>query len=85
MKVAHNFLTQDPASCQKPAVQPQLTLFRLQRHRNKSVIEISHRSKEWEAVMAECRALWKEILGIPEGYQVLFMGGGQACNSFMLQ
>ncbi len=41
-----------------------------------SVIELSHRSKEWEATMEECRALWKEILNIPEGYKVLFLGGG---------
>jgi phosphoserine aminotransferase len=41
-----------------------------------SVIEVSHRSREWEAVMAECRSLWKEILDIPEGYHVLFLGGG---------
>ena len=41
-----------------------------------SVIEVSHRSKEWEAVMNECRALWKELLNIPEGYSVLFLGGG---------
>ena len=26
--------------------------------------------------MDECRALWKEILDIPEGYEVVFLGGG---------
>ena len=26
--------------------------------------------------MDECRALWKELLGIPEGYEVVFLGGG---------
>ena len=26
--------------------------------------------------MNECRALWKELLNIPEGYEVLFLGGG---------
>lgn len=41
-----------------------------------SVLEISHRTKEWEAVMDECRALWKELLNIPDGYHVLFLGGG---------
>lgn len=41
-----------------------------------SVIEISHRSKEWTAVMAECRQLWKELLDIPDEYEVLFLGGG---------
>jgi phosphoserine aminotransferase len=47
-----------------------------------SVIEISHRSKEWEAVMNEAEALWKELLDIPEGYKVLFLGGG-ASTQFM--
>lgn len=47
-----------------------------------SVLEISHRTKEWEAVMDECRALWKELLNIPDGYHVLFLGGG-ASTQFM--
>ena len=41
-----------------------------------SVLSISHRTKEWEATMNECRALWKELLHIPEGYEVVFLGGG---------
>lgn len=41
-----------------------------------SLMEISHRSKEFVAVIDESRALFKELLNIPEGYQVLFLGGG---------
>ena len=41
-----------------------------------SLISISHRTKEWEATMDECRALWKELLHIPDDYEVLFLGGG---------
>lgn len=41
-----------------------------------SVLSISHRSKEWEATMNECRALWKELLNVPEDYEVIFLGGG---------
>ncbi len=41
-----------------------------------SVLSISHRTKEWEETMNECRALWKELLHIPEGYEVIFLGGG---------
>ena len=40
------------------------------------VICVSHRSKEWSAVMDECRALWKELLNIPDTHEVLFLGGG---------
>lgn len=41
-----------------------------------SVMEVSHRSKEFVAVMDEAISLFKELLNIPEGYSVLFLGGG---------
>ena len=41
-----------------------------------SLIEISHRSKDFIDVMEEARNLVKEILEIPDGYQVLFLQGG---------
>ena len=41
-----------------------------------SLMEISHRSKEFQSVIDEARALFKELLDIPEGYTVLFLGGG---------
>ena len=41
-----------------------------------SLISISHRTKEWDAVMDECRALWKELLHIPDTHEVVFLGGG---------
>jgi phosphoserine aminotransferase len=39
-------------------------------------MEISHRSKEFIAVMEEAQSLVKELLNVPEGYHVLFLGGG---------
>ncbi len=41
-----------------------------------SVLSISHRTKEWDAVMDECRALWRELLNIPDTHEVVFLGGG---------
>lgn len=41
-----------------------------------SVLEISHRSKEFQAILDETRALFRELLNIPEGYSILFLGGG---------
>ncbi len=41
-----------------------------------SLLSISHRTKEWEAVMDETRALWKELLKIPDDYEVVFLSGG---------
>ena len=41
-----------------------------------SLISISHRTKGWEETMDECRALWKELLDIPDTHEVVFLGGG---------
>lgn len=49
-----------------------------------SLIEISHRTKEFEAILEETKALWKELLNIPEGYHVLFLGGGASLQFCML-
>lgn len=49
-----------------------------------SVMEISHRGKDFQAVMDETVALFKELLNIPEGYQVLFLGGGASLQFCML-
>jgi phosphoserine aminotransferase len=48
-----------------------------------SILEISHRSTEFEAVLNEAVALVKELLGVPEGYSVLFLQGG-ASTEFAL-
>ena len=48
-----------------------------------SILEISHRSKEFQAVMDEAVSLAKELLNVPEGYEVLFLQGG-ASSQFMM-
>ncbi len=49
-----------------------------------SVLEISHRSKEFEAIFEEARALVKEILGLGEEYAVLFLTGGASMQFCMV-
>ena len=49
-----------------------------------SVLEVSHRGKDFQAVMDEAVALFKEILNIPEGYSVLFLGGGASMQFCMV-
>jgi phosphoserine aminotransferase len=49
-----------------------------------SVLEISHRSKEFVACMNDTIALFKELLEIPAGYQVLFLGGGASMQFAMV-
>lgn len=49
-----------------------------------SLMEISHRSKDFQAVLDEAVALFKELLNIPEGYSVLFLGGGASLEFCMV-
>lgn len=49
-----------------------------------SIMEISHRSKEFIAVMDEAVALFTELLEIPAGYKVIFLGGGASLQFSMV-
>jgi phosphoserine aminotransferase len=49
-----------------------------------SVMEISHRSKEFMAIMDETQQLFKDLLDIPEGYSVLLLQGGASMQFCMV-
>ena len=49
-----------------------------------SLMEISHRAKDFQPVVDEAVALFKELLDIPEGYSVLFLGGGASLQFCMV-
>lgn len=49
-----------------------------------SIMEIGHRTKDFQAVIDEAKALFKELLQIPEGYSVLFLGGGASLEFCMV-
>ena len=49
-----------------------------------SILEISHRSKEFTAVIEEAAQLFKELLDVPAGYEVLFLGGGASMQFCMV-
>ncbi|MCL2109203.1 MAG: 3-phosphoserine/phosphohydroxythreonine transaminase [Oscillospiraceae bacterium] len=49
-----------------------------------SVMEMSHRSKEYEAIHNECIALLREVMAIPDNYKVLLMQGGAHTQFDML-
>lgn len=49
-----------------------------------SLIEISHRTKEFEAILEDTKNLWRELLNIPSGYHVLFLGGGASLQFCMV-
>lgn len=49
-----------------------------------SLMEISHRAKDFQPVVDEAVSLFKELLDIPEGYSVLFLGGGASLEFCMV-
>ena len=83
MKVVHNF-NAGPCVLPREAVNASIEALNDFAGTGMSVIEVSHRSKEWEAVMAEGEAIWKELLNIPDGYKVLFLGGGASLQFCMV-
>lgn len=49
-----------------------------------SVMEMSHRSKTYQAIIDGCEALLREVMGIPDNYKVLFLQGGASSQFAML-
>lgn len=49
-----------------------------------SVMEMSHRSKEYQAIIDGCEALLREVMGIPDNYKVLFLQGGASSQFAMV-
>jgi phosphoserine aminotransferase len=49
-----------------------------------SIMEISHRSKDFEAILKEAKDLFREILGVPSGYSILFLQGGASLQFTMI-
>jgi phosphoserine aminotransferase len=49
-----------------------------------SVMEISHRSKDFEAIVAEAQADLRDLLGIPTNYKILFLQGGASLQFAMI-
>ena len=75
MKQVHNF-TAGPCALPQQAIDNAIEALKDFKGTGIPVISISHRTKDWEAVMDECRALWKELLNIPDTHEVVFLGGG---------
>ncbi|MGI6608715.1 MAG: 3-phosphoserine/phosphohydroxythreonine transaminase [Erysipelotrichaceae bacterium] len=49
-----------------------------------SVMEMSHRSKDFEAIITECEARLRRLMNIPENYKVLFLQGGASLQFSMI-
>ncbi|MCQ2300191.1 MAG: 3-phosphoserine/phosphohydroxythreonine transaminase [Bacteroidales bacterium] len=75
MKKAYNF-NAGPCPLPKEAVESTIAAIRDFDNTGIGLMEISHRTPGWERTMEETRQLWRDLLNIPEGYEVLFLGGG---------
>lgn len=73
-----------PCVLPRPAVESAIEAIRNFDNTGIGILEISHRTPGWERIMQETRDLWKELLNIPEGYHVLFLGGGASTQFFTL-
>ena len=49
-----------------------------------SVMEMSHRSKDFKPIIEKAEALLRELMGIPANYKVLFLQGGASLQFSML-
>ncbi|MBQ3259382.1 MAG: 3-phosphoserine/phosphohydroxythreonine transaminase [Clostridia bacterium] len=49
-----------------------------------SVMEMSHRSKTYDAIIKDCEALLREVMNIPSNYKVLFLQGGASSQFAMI-
>lgn len=81
MKKMHNF-NAGPCVLPRQAVESAIEAIRDFDGTGIGILEISHRTPGWERVMAETRQLWRELLNIPENYEILFLGGGASTQFF---
>lgn len=77
----HNF-NAGPCVLPKQAIESAIAAIRDFDGTGIGLLEISHRTPGWERIMKETADLWRELLNIPDNYQVLFLGGGASTQFF---
>jgi phosphoserine aminotransferase len=83
MSKIHNF-SAGPAILPQSAIDASIAALQNFAGTGLSLIEVSHRSKEYEAVVAEATQLVKDILKIGDEYAVLFLQGGASLQFDMI-
>jgi phosphoserine aminotransferase len=73
-----------PAALPAPVLEQARAELRDYRGRGLSIMEMSHRSAEYEAVNAEAEARLKRLLGLGDGYRALFLQGGASTQFAMV-
>ncbi len=83
MTKVHNF-SAGPGILPQIAIENSIKAIKNFAGMNLSILEISHRSKQYEAVVAEATQIVKDLLNIPTGYSVLFLQGGASTQFCMV-
>lgn len=83
MSKVHNF-SAGPAILPQEAIDSSIEALKDFGGTNLPLITVSHRSKEFVSVMDEAVSLAKELLGVPEGYSVVFLQGGASTQFYMV-
>lgn len=83
MSKVHNF-SAGPSILPQEALEASIEGIRNFAGTGLSVLEVSHRGKEFVAVVEETQSLIKELLGVPQDYEVLFLGGGASLQFLMV-
>ncbi len=79
----HNFYA-GPAILPKEAINKSIDAIKDFAGTGLSLLEISHRSKEFDAVMIDAQETIKRLLNVPDGYEVIFLGGGASTQFLMV-
>ncbi|MFH1322168.1 MAG: 3-phosphoserine/phosphohydroxythreonine transaminase [Bacteroidota bacterium] len=83
MKKIHNF-NAGPSCLPQPVLQKASESVVNFNDLNLSILEISHRSKDFDEVMEKAVALVKELFNVPDGYSVIFLQGGASTQFIMV-
>lgn len=83
MPKVHNF-SAGPGILPQEAIDQSIAALQNFAGTNLSLIEVSHRGKEFEAIMDESRAIVRELFQVPDTYSVLFLQGGASMQFCML-
>jgi phosphoserine aminotransferase len=83
MSKVYNF-NAGPAILPRPVIEQAQQELRDYQGRGMSILEMSHRSKEYEAINSQAEAAFKRLLGLGDEYRVLFLQGGASMQFAML-
>src|SRR5947209_4859545 len=83
MSQVYNF-NAGPAMLPPPVLEQVQAELRDYKGSGMSIMEMSHRSKEYEAVNAQAEAGLKRLLGVGDGYRVVFVQGGASTQFAMV-